>query len=223
MSSSIRECVFCLLIMIHIGFADLYCNEQSECTGQSLQDASTVNCFGFDSCSKATVIISGSDFYAYGAYSAYHAAYISSGSSAYCRGESSCRHVDYLESNNHIYCQAIKSCFETTLIRWESASWYGDIVLNGYKSGAYSTLNLYGNTDIWIRGALSLYQAQINMYKSSRVYAYAAFGLSGANLYCESSQICTIYCYAFGCANIASATGLFHNFINNNHIWYCSL
>ena len=58
-----------------------------------------------------------------------------------------------------------------------------------------------------MHGTLSLYNATIHMHKSSSIHAYQDFALNGANLYCETGQTCTIYCYSYGCANISSANG----------------
>ena len=83
----------------------------------------------------------------------------------------------------------------------------GSIRFEWYKSGAYSTLNLCQTTTIIPYAPLSLYKANINMYKSSIIGTEQHFGSAGANLYCETNETCTIQCREYGCANISSATG----------------
>ena len=127
---------YLLHLFINVCIADRKCNFTSQCSGQTVQDSGVVHCRGFDSCSEETTIITAKDFAAYGAYSAYNAKNITSNEFSRCRGESSCRNVGYLAARSTIECSAYKSCFNSTIS--------GDpIYLRGYKSGAYSTFNLY--------------------------------------------------------------------------------
>ena len=178
------------------------------CVGQNLTYLSdTLECSGFDSCSNAITIQTKTKFRAYGAYSAYNTAHVIANTETRCYGASSCSRINYLETHTDTLCAAYKSCFNTTLTRTTSTIKNHNIELTGCKSGAYSTINLYQQTQIFAQGALSLYNATINIYNSSTVYAYQAFALSAANLFCVSGQTCVIECWNYGCANISSATG----------------
>ena len=187
--------------LIASGFAQKQCNEESSCVGEDITELSTlVYCNGFNSCSETT-IKGGSYFVANGAFSAFNAKNITTPVSSLCEGESSCRNVSYLKSSN-IRCGGESSCFASTMINPSNVQLYG------YKSGAYSTINLYvQDSVILISGALSLYNANINMYISLTLGASQDYALKNANIYCDSGQTCSIECYGYGCANISSATG----------------
>ena len=168
----------------------------------------TIYCWGFDSCRDVTRIATPRwpGLSADGAYSAYNVTNITSLYRTLCNGESSCRNVDYLESYQITSCNGYKNCFNTTIT---TPSFIGDsfVYFYGFQSGAYSTLNFYRDVVINIRAASSLYNANINMYNSTKINAEASFGLNGAKLYCDSGQTCEINCFSYGCANISSATG----------------
>ena len=143
---------FCLTVTIMILYsfvidvpvAVIYCDEQSECQGQNLIDSTGgIYYHGFDSCTKATTIRTTSNVYAYGAYSAYDAINFTSYSNPHCDGEFSCGNVDDFENYGSALCEGYKSCSATTLKRTESTYSNAYIGFYGYKSGAYSTLNLY--------------------------------------------------------------------------------
>ena len=195
-------CSFCVWMWVEV------CNGSSECAGQSLLASnSTINCDGFDSCGNIPTIITGDNFFARGAYSSYNSTKIISRNHSYCNGKSSCSSVKYFQNYNNINCDGSESCFNTIINRTTSSNPGSIIYLDGYKSGAYSTFNLYENTQIETHGGLSLYHATINIYKSSTIVAYQDFSLIGVNLHCSSGQSCRIKCYGYGCANISSATG----------------
>ena len=195
---------------------DIDCTQESECAEEPvLSSSQTINCWGFNSCSDVTTIRT-RNLYARGAYSAYNATNITSGYISNCHGESSCRNIDHLESRLSTVCGGSKSCMNTTIAHDSTAYNSPTIMLNGFKSGAYSRINVYREINIKVRGTLSLYNGNINMYTSAEIVADAAFGLNGANLFCASGKNCTISCYNFGCANISSATG------DGNYIIDCS-
>ena len=197
-------------LLIDLSLSDITCNNQSQCAGEFLHNSGVVYCRGFDSCSKATTITAGSNFYANGGYSAHGATNVSSGGNSNCWGESSCSAVNFAEIYGNTGCYGCKSCFTATIVRTtdsSSSSSYKNIFFDGYKSGAYSTLNLYQSTNIYVRAALALYNASINMHKSSKIYARQDFALIGANVFCATGQTCTIECVSYGCANVFSATG----------------
>ena len=200
-----KICLFLWVIGTSICFADIYCDGESECTGQNITHLSgNVECNGFDSCRNAQ-ISSRSTLIAAGAYSAFGATLLTD--SAICYGEFSCANVDYLQNYQTVECGGYKSCFDINITLATSNVSISYLYTTGYASGASSTLNLYQNTEITTSAALSLYKSTINMYQSSTILAYAYFGLTSANLYCETNQTCTIECYGYGCANISSATG----------------
>ena len=202
---------------------DINCLNQSQCAKQNVIDLlGLVSCWGFDSCNEATIINAGSSIYAYGAYSAFNAIDVILGTGSLCWGESSCRSIGNFQIDSNVMCYAFKSCSESNITRSISSSSGSTIYLQGYKSGAHSFMNLYQWTVIRASAALSLYQTTINIYDSSTILAYVPFSLSGVHLYCADDQVCTIYCYGYGCANISSATGngtynaqCTHNFVSN--------
>ena len=192
---------------VELTFGDRFCDAESECSGQNITDT-IVACQGFDSCSNAPSIIATSSFVADGAFSAYNCTNVeSSSTSSTCGGESSCRNIKNLQTRQTVYCYGSQSCFNTTITRTSSSTPYTVIHLDGYKSAAYSTFNIYQKTNIYAKGALSLYNANINFYNSSTLWAYQDFSLNGASIYCASGQTCRIWCFGYGCANISSANG----------------
>ena len=193
---------YLIFSFINTCFGQIDCYSQSQCAGQDLTSSFTVTCYGFDSCSNASTITAEFGLNAYGAYSAYNARQVISEGSSDCYGESSCRGINIFQTRHHTLCYATKSCFNTNITRHASSLSGSHIRLTGYKSGAYSTINLYQSTKIYADGSLSLYNTTINMYKSSTIYADQAFSLSGTNIYCENGETCTIYCFNYGCANI---------------------
>ena len=175
------------------------------CTSLTLTGSETY-CRGFASCIHAQSIESTSNLYASGSYSAYNATNVTS-SGSFCYGDSSCRKITHFQSE-YITCNGYRSCFGSTITRPENSTYtLSNIVLNGDESGAFTTLNIYDDTKIYAKGRLSMYESKVNIFVSSSLYAQGFASLSGANLYCEKGQTCTIYCHAYGCYNISSING----------------
>ena len=85
-------------------------------------------------------------------------------SRVYCSGEFSCANINHFEINETLYCEGSASCFVSNITRSISSVNNTYIFFEGYnyKSGAYSTINVYQTTRIHVDGTLSLYNANIN-------------------------------------------------------------
>ena len=183
-----------------------YCSNEYECASSTLYD-DEIYCQGFASCIDAQTIRTSSTFYSYGSYASYGAEHVESADDSLCYGDSSCRNIGYFHTKADTDCQAYRSCFGSIFERTNATNSYSDISFYGDESGAFTTLNLNQNTDIFAKARLSMYKSIINMYASSQVYAQGFGSLDGAKLYCESGQTCTIYCHGYGCYNVSLMSG----------------
>eukprot|EP01083_Nonionella_stella_P129277 392188_1 len=176
---------------------NIECHAASQCIGQDISTAFTVENRGYKSAFGPTTTISTADtIWCFGAFSCNSISSATSTNNIACLGSNACVNVNPLTANSWT-CRASHSCTHSTFIGTAIDS---NIFCAGFKSCAYSRFS--GIQTIEAYGAYTFYNSTIDSLNTlgPLVASFSGYhaGLS-AKLTCQSGDTCTINCYGNGC------------------------
>ena len=196
MSNNLFLIVFTLcakvLPFIRMIRAQYSCHDDASCLGDIISTSSNVECYGYLSCSTASIVTSDSYLYCDGSYSCFKATQLI-GTSAYlyCRALHSCAFVS-LMSAYIIYCFGEGSC-------------HGSIALANYRIYCYGAKScaeaiIHVDSSVYAYGYASVQNSKMfSNATTTYYYFYAGYGADGATVTCNSGHTCYIYCRSNAC------------------------
>ena len=137
---------FKVIVFTRLVIGQHSCHEDASCFGDTISTSSDVQCYGYLSCSTASIASSGSYVYCDGSYSCFNTTHLiatSSSTDLYCRGLHSCAFINLISAawigcegegscyggivyaNNILYCRGARSCAETTIYVNDSVHAHG--------------------------------------------------------------------------------------------------
>ena len=183
-----------------------YCLDAYECAFDSISETGTtgLNCFGYYSCGRATLLESPgqSPIYCFGSYSCYKARVIQHTSLAYsryitCYSLYSCAMVNHIyNENGPVVCYGELSCFQSKIFVIQD-----NLSCAGVRSCAQ--IVAVTNNNNWFGGYLSAQNATFYS-NNSFVNYYFRGSKSGydATIICNNNHTCNIECNTDACNNL---------------------
>ena len=198
---------FALLVVHFVTLHNaLSCHTGYSCASTSINETSSIECYGYFSCAYATLIDSTGFFYCYGAYSCYQALLIQhteerrvGGRNIICNGLYSCAMVNYIHNfDGNLACGGELSCFQSNISLIDSDA---RLLCYGDRSCAQTSVETQGLNFFY--GHLSGQNAMLYSQDVSVTYNfYGANSGDGATIFCGNGHTCIVECYSNACNNL---------------------